>query len=336
MFALLTATTARAEVEINETNFPDANFRGWVLANSFGQDGVLTDEEIASVTRIDLNTKGIQSLKGIEFFTELTWLLCINNPLTEIDLSKCTKLTHLECAWTQITELDVSNNTALTTLNCQANQLTVLDVSKNTALVELSCNMNQLTSLDVSKNIALTKLLCSDNQLTELDMSKNTELKTLECITNQLTSLDVSGLTMLDRLACARNELTKLDVSDCVNLRELFCCGNQIRGGEMDLLVQSLPDPKRSVSHLYVIDYQDEGNTMTKAQVEKAKAKRWKPYYADGMNNWTDYEGSDGVTGIASPFKDTEEGALYNLAGQRISKPQRGINIVNGKKVLVK
>ena len=30
------------------------------------------------------------------------------------------------------------------------------------------------------------------------------------------------------------------------------------------------------------------------------------------------------------------EGALYNLAGQRIQKMQKGINIVNGKKVLVK
>ena len=27
---------------------------------------------------------------------------------------------------------------------------------------------------------------------------------------------------------------------------------------------------------------------------------------------------------------------IYNLAGQRLSKPQRGINIVNGKKVVVR
>ena len=30
------------------------------------------------------------------------------------------------------------------------------------------------------------------------------------------------------------------------------------------------------------------------------------------------------------------EGAIYNLAGQRISAPQKGVNIINGKKVLVK
>ena len=45
------------------------------------------------------------------------------------------------------------------------------------------------------------------------------------------------------------------------------------------------------------------------------------------------------LTGITkvSPIGETEEGAyIFNLAGQRLSKAQRGINIVGGKKVLVK
>ena len=45
------------------------------------------------------------------------------------------------------------------------------------------------------------------------------------------------------------------------------------------------------------------------------------------------------LTGLTkvSPLGGTEEGAfIYNLAGQRLSKTQRGINIVGGKKVLIK
>ncbi|MBR6141958.1 MAG: hypothetical protein IKQ37_09410 [Bacteroidaceae bacterium] len=44
----------------------------------------------------------------------------------------------------------------------------------------------------------------------------------------------------------------------------------------------------------------------------------------------------DDATGIAvSPLAETEEGAtIFNLAGQRISKAQKGINIMNGKKIL--
>jgi hypothetical protein len=42
----------------------------------------------------------------------------------------------------------------------------------------------------------------------------------------------------------------------------------------------------------------------------------------------------DDATGIANVEKTIENGIIYNIAGQRISKMQKGINIVNGKKVL--
>ena len=47
------------------------------------------------------------------------------------------------------------------------------------------------------------------------------------------------------------------------------------------------------------------------------------------------YLKSEDPVGIVSPLGETEEGAaVYNLAGQRLSKMQRGINIVKEKKVL--
>ena len=42
----------------------------------------------------------------------------------------------------------------------------------------------------------------------------------------------------------------------------------------------------------------------------------------------------DDATGIQAIENAAENGAIYNLAGQRINKMQKGINIVNGKKVL--
>ena len=44
----------------------------------------------------------------------------------------------------------------------------------------------------------------------------------------------------------------------------------------------------------------------------------------------------DVMTGISPLGETEEEAAIYNLAGQRLSKPQKGINIIGGKKVLVK
>ena len=43
------------------------------------------------------------------------------------------------------------------------------------------------------------------------------------------------------------------------------------------------------------------------------------------------------TTGIAAPTSDTGKLVIYNMQGQRLSAPQKGqINIVNGKKVLLK
>ena len=48
-------------------------------------------------------------------------------------------------------------------------------------------------------------------------------------------------------------------------------------------------------------------------------------------------EEEDIVVGVDSPLEETEgEAVIYNLSGQRLSKTQKGINIVNGKKILVK
>ena len=50
-----------------------------------------------------------------------------------------------------------------------------------------------------------------------------------------------------------------------------------------------------------------------------------------------EFDEKDDPTGIAiTSTSPTEENTIYNLAGQRVSKAQKGINIVNGKKVFIK
>lgn len=46
----------------------------------------------------------------------------------------------------------------------------------------------------------------------------------------------------------------------------------------------------------------------------------------------------DGIEAVGNGrlTNDNEGGAIYNLAGQRLSKPQRGLNIIGGKKVVIK
>ena len=220
---------AIADVAIDETNFPDANFRAYVLENCDADgDKALSAAEIAAVTSIECGQKSIASVKGIEHFTALRSLSCFGNQITSLDVSRNTALLELYCYSNPLTGLDVSRNTALTYLWCSSNGLTTLDVSRNTELVMLSCSENQLTELDVSRNTALATLYCHSNKLATLKMGRNTALGNLGCSVNQLTALDVSKCTALKWLSCYGNRLTELDVSHNTALTKLFCDKNRL------------------------------------------------------------------------------------------------------------
>lgn len=272
-------------IAIDETNFPDANFRSYLLDQDYGKDSILTEVEIAEVTELYVSNLKIRSLKGIEYFIALTRLTCADNQLTSIDVSACQALTELDCGTNQLAELDVSKNTNLTSLWCLNNQLTELDVKANTALLFLNCANNQLTTLDLSNN---TKLYY------------------------------------------------------------LHCYQNQIRDAGMDALIENLPKVKNGEMFVIydknVVYDKDEQNVMTTTQVEVANNKGWTvwqhkynptldPY---GDRNWFVYTGSDPADGIENLAADGKPANIYNIAGQRMKSMQRGINIIDGKKVMVK
>ena len=229
-FSAFAATDRYGPVYITDANVPDKTFREYLL-KQFDKDGngVLTPAERYAVTEIDVNSKNITSLKGIEFFPNLKKLNCGHNRLTSLDVSKNTVLQELVCWENQLTSLDASQNTALQELECFENQLTSLDVSQNPALQKLSCWDNRLTSLDVSKNTELTYLKCSYNRMTELDVSKNTELTYLDCSYNRLTELDVSQNTKLTELYFVSNQLTSLQADNCTKLTELYTGSNKYK-----------------------------------------------------------------------------------------------------------
>ena len=207
-FSAFAATDSDDSGYVENTNtFPDEAFWSYLLKYvDKNRNGTLSQEERYAVETINVNLMNIRSLKGIEFFPNLTELYCVGNQLTELDMSQNKELQTLDCVANQLTELDVSQNKKLKELHCSANQLTELDVRSNTALERLSCQENQLTELDVRNNTALMKLYCGKNQLTELDLSQNSKLKDLDCRNNQLTSLNVDSCAEFIDLGCGGNE----------------------------------------------------------------------------------------------------------------------------------
>ena len=49
---------------------------------------------------------------------------------------------------------------------------------------------------------------------------------------------------------------------------------------------------------------------------------------------WMDNPSYDAGTGISSVLSNNQQDIIFNLAGQRVQKAQKGIYIMNGKKIL--
>ena len=106
----------------------------------------------------------------------------------------------------------------------------------------------------------------------------------------------------------------------------------------MDALISSLPDKTGEYTDFRVI-YNDEetieGNACTKEQVAAAIAKGWEPMeYKD--EEWVPYEGSDSTDHINTAVINHTSQPVYTLSGQRVTMPKKGINIVDGKKIIVR
>ena len=247
---LMAALAARADVTINATNFPDANFRNYLLSEY--PSGTITTAQLNARTELVVESKYIYDAKGVEYFTQLTKLDFYDNKLTSIDVSALTKLTYLNLGKNQLYSINVNNNTLLQELYLQSNYLTSVYVVNHSALKtlwannnlnlkSLTCYSNALTNLDVYNCTAMTNLNCNSNPnlsyinnlgsctaITYLDcedckmgdlsaVMSMPNLESLYARNNNLSSLDVSGLRKLKNLRVSENqELTELKCNGCV------------------------------------------------------------------------------------------------------------------------
>ncbi|SEP31938.1 gliding motility-associated C-terminal domain-containing protein [Flavobacterium sp. CF108] len=213
------------------TSIPDANFERVLITLGIDNgaiDGQVLTANINSIKSLEIRFENVSSLSGIEDFSNLETLICNNNNLTALDISKNTKLTYLDCHENHLTSLDVSMNYNLKDFSCNQNNLTVLDISKNLALENLGCSYNQLQNLDISKNAALKTFYCTNNQITNLDTSNNVNLNLFVCYNNQLTSLDISKNLNINMFSCSNNKLTSLDISANKSLNSFQCANNDL------------------------------------------------------------------------------------------------------------
>lgn len=153
------------QVAINELNFPDDNFRNYIVNNiDSNMDGVLSKGEIENTYDIHVEYMDIASLKGIEYFNNLSELWCYGNNIAYVDLSNNKMLGWLDCSNNNIMELDLTNNTQLWNLMCNNNKIEKLDLSNCDKLEYINCEYNNIKNLNINSD---------SNTLCDLDYSHN-------------------------------------------------------------------------------------------------------------------------------------------------------------------
>lgn len=191
------------------------------------------------------------------------------------------------------------------------------------------------------RNYLLEQDYGKDGFISENEIKRITTIYVENCDICNLKGIEF--FTDLTYLNCSRNKLTSLDVSDNSKLNVIYCYKNNIKDNEWDKLINSLPDNNSGKnypiyvawSHWPLEEYPSDGLTID--MVAKAKSKGWTPYYySDAVELYFEYEGCtpSSIDGVLQ--NKTIETPIYNLNGQRMDKPRKGINIIGGKKMVIK
>ena len=116
------------------------------------KDSFITRTEAEAVKTLDLSSKSISSLAGIEFFSNLEELNCSENKLSALDVTKLTNLNYLKCNDNKIATLDLSKNSKLIYLHCAKNELTALNIKNCPDLETIVCG-NQASTLKLNVTV---------------------------------------------------------------------------------------------------------------------------------------------------------------------------------------
>ena len=165
--------------EKNETGGYDLIDGAYVDSNG---DGEISYDEANAVCHLIIGNAGrnVANLSGLEYFTNLEYLVIVSSSISSIDLSANTSLVALDFMSNSGTaSLKLSNNPNLKRIGCGSNSnLKTLDISGATSLEELMCSSNAIEVLDVSNNLSLSSVrLNSESGLQTLYVSstQNTE-----------------------------------------------------------------------------------------------------------------------------------------------------------------
>ncbi|MCM1567851.1 MAG: fibronectin type III domain-containing protein [Roseburia sp.] len=250
------------EISIDESHFPDENFRKYVKETiDTDGDGKLSGEEQGGVISIDCSGKGISDLTGIEYFTNLKKLGCSDNKLSSLDVSGCPALLSVSCSDNIYSMLRSSDNTYdlsklpghfdvsrasdwqggsveghILTVEAGVSRVTyTYDVDGSAGnktgkfvlhmfLEEISIDESHFPDENFRKYVKETIDTDGDGKLSGEEQGG---VISIDCSGKGISDLTgIEYFTKLAELGCSDNNLSSLDVSGCPALETLSCSDN--------------------------------------------------------------------------------------------------------------
>ena len=229
---------------IEKTLIPDSNFEQALIDLNIDSDGeingMITAQDAVDVGDLDVSSRNISSLSGLEYFENLNTLNCSNNPITKLDLDfyiriplkyytyefeSYQELVNLNCNNTSVSSLYFYSLDGLKNINISSNplleavdlehipELSTLDLRDNNILERVNIDFTGLTILNLLENCPSLKRLSSySTPIETLDISENLLLESLLFYECNLSELDLTQHKSLKSIGLEDNKLTFLDV----------------------------------------------------------------------------------------------------------------------------
>ncbi|WP_339217236.1 stalk domain-containing protein [Paenibacillus sp. FSL W7-1332] len=241
------------------------------------ESAAVTQKDMQSLTLVDLSNRGIKSIQGLQYASNVKYLDLSNNEIDDImPLKPLTKIRELDIADNQIASIqDLSAMTDLEMLIVNRNQISSIDVIKQLGrLHTFEANDNQISNITpLSSATELTWLQLNGNQIAKIQpLSRLPKLKNLELASNRFSDLSplkplakslmslnigsnrisdlraLEGMTLMRALSAENNQIKKLDpLKKMSNLSSLNLNSN---------LVYNL-EPLKSLSELHYLHLAD-------------------------------------------------------------------------------
>ena len=248
LFSIVSCTKDKVDEQQSEfVVIPDANFEKELILQGLDSDGTVNQKILKSdaerVSKLSLYSKGINSLTGIESFSNLKQLYADGNNLQTIDvthnvmldtisltsnnltnisgLDKAKNLVWLSLSWNYFTTFTLDNDNVKNFL-MDHNDLVSLEISNAPKLESAVLNLNEIPSLDVSNNLLLKTLIFSANKVKTINLENNVNLEYIYCSSNLFTEFDLSNLPNLIDVRVDRNPtLNCIKIADGQNIPTL-------------------------------------------------------------------------------------------------------------------